>query len=67
MADQLKTHLNEKEAAEISGLSVHFFRQARHKGRGPVYFKVGARVLYRVEDLEAWLNSCRVEPVQKTA
>lgn len=32
----------------------------RVKGTGPKYVKVGTRVVYLVEDLDAWLRSHRV-------
>ena len=34
----------------------------RHEGRGPRYIKVGARIFYRGEDLNAWLATLVVEP-----
>ena len=36
----------------------------RHKGSGPPYFKVGAKVLYSGADLNRWLAERRVEPVE---
>ena len=35
----------------------------RSLGRGPAYFKIGGRVVYRGSDLNAWLATRRVEPV----
>jgi hypothetical protein len=35
----------------------------RHTRRGPPYFKLGDRCLYRREDVETWLASRRVEPL----
>jgi hypothetical protein len=32
--------------------------------RGPAYVKVGSRILYRLEDLVAWIERQRVEPVR---
>lgn len=34
----------------------------RCKGQGPAFFKIGSRVAYRGADLNAWLQSRRVEP-----
>lgn len=31
-------------------------RYWRHVGKGPKSFKVGGRVMYRAEDVEAWLQ-----------
>ena len=36
--------------------------QWRHKGVGPAYFKLGRKIVYRGEDLNAWANARRVEP-----
>lgn len=38
-------------------------RYWRHKGTGPAALKVGRRVLYRVQDVEAWLDSLRAAEV----
>lgn len=55
--------IDEKRAAEQLGVSVHTLRMWRHRGRGPVYSKLGRRVLYLRPDLDAYLESCRVQPV----
>jgi hypothetical protein len=34
----------------------------RWKGVGPRYVKLGAKVLYRPEDLDAWISSCERGP-----
>jgi len=55
--------MDEKRAAEKLGVSVHTLRAWRHRGRGPVYAKAGRRVLYLDPDLDAYLEGCRVQPV----
>lgn len=55
--------IDEKRAAEQLGVSVHTLRMWRHRGRGPVYSKLGRRVLYLSPDLDAYLDNCRVRPV----
>lgn len=47
--------LSPKEAAEIYGLSVGTLANDRYHKRGPKYFRCGRKVLYLVEDLEAWV------------
>lgn len=37
--------------------------QWRHRGEGPAYVKLGGRVLYLGSDLNAYLDSRRVETV----
>jgi len=54
---------DEKKAAEKLGVSVHTMRAWRCRGKGPVYAKVGRRVLYFDPDLDAYLESCRIQPV----
>lgn len=36
--------------------------QWRHKGIGPAYYKLGRKIIYRGEDLNAWADAQRVEP-----
>lgn len=52
-----KINLNESEAAEQYGLSVHWFRRARWAGGGPPYIKLKGRVLYRREDLDRFFQA----------
>jgi predicted DNA-binding transcriptional regulator AlpA len=43
------------EAAKAVGLARSTLAKLRLSGDGPVYYKLGRRVVYRGEDLEAWL------------
>jgi predicted DNA-binding transcriptional regulator AlpA len=45
------------EAAETLGLAPSTLAKLRLSGNGPVYCKLGRRVVYRREDLEAWLET----------
>ncbi|APG48230.1 MerR family transcriptional regulator [Phaeobacter porticola] len=36
--------------------------QWRHKGMGPAFYKLGRKIIYRGEDLNAWADAQRVEP-----
>lgn len=45
------------EAARIVGLSESTLAKLRLNGKGPVYCKLGRRVVYRQPDLEQWLQS----------
>jgi len=49
--------LTAAQAANIVGLSPSTMAKLRLAGNGPVYCKLGRRVVYRREDLEAWLES----------
>jgi len=45
------------EAARVVGLSESTLAKLRLNGNGPIYCKLGRRVVYRIADLEQWLQS----------
>lgn len=49
--------LTASEAARFLGLAPSTLAKLRLSGHGPVYCKLGRRVVYRREDLAAWLES----------
>jgi predicted DNA-binding transcriptional regulator AlpA len=52
--------LRTPQAAEYVGLSASTLEKFRLTGNGPPYQKAGSKVVvYRPEDLDAWLNSHR--------
>ena len=51
-ARYLRTH----EAAQILGLSPRTLEKYRCHGTGPTFRKLGGRVVYAVEDLQAWAD-----------
>ncbi|MFN0219527.1 MAG: helix-turn-helix transcriptional regulator [Hyphomicrobium sp.] len=51
--------LRTREAAAHCGSSKSTFEKLRLSGGGPIYSKIGRRVVYRVEDLELWLDQNR--------
>jgi len=54
--------LDEAAAARYVGLSRWTLQKWRAQRRGPAHAKLGARVRYRVADLDAWLAAQRVAP-----
>lgn len=52
----MKLTVNEQEASERYGMSVHWFRRKRWAGGGPEYLKVGSRCLYPVDKLDAYFT-----------
>jgi len=48
--------MSERDAARYIAMSVHFLRQARVRGRGPAYARLGSSIRYRLSDLESWLS-----------
>ena len=53
--------LTASEAARVLGLAPSTLAKLRLSGNGPLYCKLGRRVVYLREDLNAWLDS-RVAP-----
>jgi predicted DNA-binding transcriptional regulator AlpA len=49
--------LTADEAGKVLGLATSTLAKLRLSGNGPVYCKLGRRVVYRREDLETWLES----------
>jgi predicted DNA-binding transcriptional regulator AlpA len=49
--------ISEKEAAQITGLSVAWFQRKRWAGGGPPYVKIGRCVRYRETDLVAYIDA----------
>jgi len=48
-------YLRTPEAARFIGLSGRTLEKHRTYGTGPRYSKLGGRVVYRLEDLQAWV------------
>ena len=53
------TVVNNSDAARHLGLSESTLNKLRLTGAGPVYIKLGRRVLYNVMDLDQWLERHR--------
>jgi len=49
-------YLRTKEAAAFLSLSARTLEKHRTYGTGPAYRKLGGRVVYSVDDLEAWAD-----------
>ena len=49
--------LNITEAAELLRAPVATLRYWRHLGTGPRSFRLGRRVLYRYNDVQAWVEA----------
>ncbi len=47
-------YVGTREASRLIGLSPRTLEKYRCYGGGPVYLKIGGRVVYRQADLEAW-------------
>ena len=51
--------LGTAKTAERIGISVHRLAMLRIKGEGPVYYKIGRKILYGIVDIDAWLEQRR--------
>jgi predicted DNA-binding transcriptional regulator AlpA len=49
-------YLRTPEAARFVGLSIRTLEKHRTYGTGPRYSKLGGRVVYRLEDLQTWVE-----------
>lgn len=59
-------HLNlllEREAAERVRLTKTTMAGMRSRGVGPAWIKLGGRVFYKHEDLDAWVAACTHTPI----
>lgn len=50
-------YLRTPEAARLLGLSGRTLEKHRTHGTGPQYRKLGGRIVYTVEDLQAWADT----------
>ena len=58
-ADPALALLTITEAAELLRAPVATLRYWRHLGTGPTSFRLGRRVVYRRDDLQAWIDARR--------
>lgn len=66
----LQQKLNTQEAAQFLGLQANTLEVWRCQKRGPKYSKVGRRVLYDINDLEAYFTANSVhtcDSIRQTA
>ena len=61
-ADHQPELLTTSEAAELLRAPVATLRYWRHRNIGPRSFRLGRRVLYRRDDLVAWIDALREHP-----
>ncbi len=55
---QLSTnYVRTHEAARLLGISARTLEKYRCHGTGPTFRKLGGRVVYAVDDLEAWADN----------
>jgi predicted site-specific integrase-resolvase len=60
MNNDERKYLSAKEVRQAYGIAEKTLANWRSQGRGPAYHKLGGKVRYKVEDLEAWARKSRV-------
>ena len=60
MTDSVK-HLTQNDLANRWNKSVHTIERYRCNGTGPVYLKIGGKVMYRLIDIEAFESERRFQ------
>jgi len=60
-------YLTTDEVAELLRTPVESVRYWRHVNKGPKSFKVGRRVLYALDDVEAFISEARQSAVGSSA
>lgn len=64
----MKPLLTTAATAEVLGIAPQTLRMWRHRGQGPLAIKYGRKVMYRREDIEAWLESREINrPIEASA
>jgi len=48
-----------KEAAKYCRISVGYLHELRSRNKGPRECRIGRRVLYNIQDLDAWINGSK--------
>jgi hypothetical protein len=60
--DRPIAHINQVQLARRWSLSPRTLERWRWQDQGPAYLKVGGRVLYRLEDIEAFERASARQP-----
>ncbi|MEM7470969.1 MAG: helix-turn-helix domain-containing protein [Pseudomonadota bacterium] len=63
ISNPTRAYLPVADAAEFLGLSKQQMDLWRMKGGGPAFHRVGRKCLYAVEDLRAFMDGLRQEPL----
>ncbi len=55
--------VDDYEVARVTGVSRSWFQQRRSRADGgPPFYKIGGRVVYRLDEVVAWVAAQRVAP-----
>lgn len=56
-AEVLPILLSQNQLADYIGKSTSWCERARWSGEGPRFFKLGKHIRYRIEDVQAWIDT----------
>jgi excisionase family DNA binding protein len=59
-------YVDKRDGSRYTGISIRSLDYAREKGDLP-YYRVGRKVLFRIDDLDAWMERFRVDPTELDA
>lgn len=62
--DSKKSLIDTCALARLTRTSKSYWEKLRSRGEGPRFYKFGRNVLYRLSDLEAYLESHSVNPAE---
>ncbi len=63
-----KRHLSQSEVANRFGMCIGTLERWRRQGTGPRFLKLHTKVLYRLEDVEAYEQEClRISTSEKAS
>ncbi|HWV21797.1 MAG TPA: helix-turn-helix domain-containing protein [Devosia sp.] len=60
-------YLTRRQVAELYPISEHTLAALASRGMGPPFFKPTDKVLYRSQDVEAWIEAAIVTPIGPVA
>ena len=60
--DNIAKAWNESQSAAFLGVHRQTLSNWRFFGKGPVYYKIGRKIIYYEKDLREFLNRNRVDP-----
>lgn len=61
MSYQLPKRLTEREAAGFLGVKSQTLQNWRQAGSAPPFYRIGAKIIYDLRELQEWMAERRVE------
>lgn len=61
-ANEQQEYVDDRQLASRTSIAIATWQTWRSRGRGPAYYKVGRRCLYKWAEVLQWLEAHRTEP-----